>query len=107
MSGPWPGEADVASQHEARKDPVLLRLIALAALIAGVLLGLGELAAPDCRTAAGTANDSGYPCRIEHSGGTSEYAFSRTTTITVPRARQLAIGLLIVGVVGVAITRRR
>jgi hypothetical protein len=88
-------------------DVGLLRLIALVALIAGVLLGIGELAAPTCRNAAGTAHDSGYPCRIGHSGGTSEYAFSRTTTITVPRARQLAVGLLIIGVVGVAITRRR
>lgn len=72
-----------------------------------MLLGLGELAAPECRNAAGTANDSGYPCRIDHSGGESEYAFSRTTTITVPRAQQLAVGLLIIGVVGVAVTRRR
>ena len=66
-----------------------------------------ELAAPDCRDAAGTAHDSGYPCRIDRSSGKTEYAFSKTTTITVPYARQLMIGLLIVGVVGVAITRRR
>ena len=85
----------------------MLRLIALAALIVGVLLGLGELAAPDCHNAAGTAHDSGYPCRIARSSGKTEYAFSRTTTITVPRARQLTIGLIIVGVVGVAFTRRR
>jgi hypothetical protein len=91
----------------ARKDPALLRLIALAALVVGVLLGLGELAAPDCRDAAGTAHDSGYPCRIDRSSGKTEYAFSKTTTVTVPYARQLTIGLLIVGVVGVAITRRR
>jgi hypothetical protein len=72
-----------------------------------VLLGIGELGAPDCRNGAGTANDSGYPCQIDRSDGDTEYAFSKTTTITVPHARQLMFGLLIVGAVGVAVTRRR
>lgn len=47
--------------------------------------------------------DSGYPCRLDRSIGDSDYVLSRTQTITVPQANGLAIGLVIVGVVGLGI----
>ena len=73
----------------------------------GVALGVGEIAAPECRNFAGTARDSGYPCRIDRSSGDSEYLFSRTRKITVPHGDGLAIGLVIARVIVLGLTRRR
>ena len=84
-----------------------LTVIAVAALVVGALLGLGELAAPTCENFAGTARHSGYPCRIDRSGGASDYHLNRARTVSVPYGDELAAGLLVVGVVRLVIVRRR
>lgn len=84
-----------------------LTVIAALALVVGALLGLGELAAPTCANFAGTARDSGYPCRIDRSSGASDYVLSQTTTISVPFAGGLAVVLVVAGVGGLLVARRR
>ena len=50
-----------------------LALIAVAALLVGAALGLGEIAAPEWRNHAGTSRDSNHPCRVDRSTGATFY----------------------------------
>ncbi len=82
-----------------------LRLASLAALVLGVLLLLAAFAVPTCRNFAGTARDSGYPCKVQHSSGSTEFIFSRTSSVSVPRAEVVAIVVLGLGVIGLRRSR--
>jgi hypothetical protein len=80
-----------------------LRLLAVTALVAGAVLLVAGLALPTCRNYAGTSRDSGYPCKISRSSGATDFVF--TSTIGVPLATPLSIGLIVLGVVGIARSR--
>jgi hypothetical protein len=84
-----------------------LKSVAVVAVIAGAALLIAGFAVPTCRNYAGTARDSGYPCKIDRSSGAIDFVFSRTSTLSVPLATPLAIVLVIGGFVGVAWSRAR
>lgn len=71
----------------------------------GVALLIGEFVVPECVNYAGTARDSGYPCRLDRSSGTSEYLFGEDQTISVPFGTLLAFGLTIIGAGGLLLRR--
>jgi hypothetical protein len=70
-------------------------MFAIVALVVGALLLLAGFAVPTCQNYAGTARDSGYPCKIDRSSGNTDFVLSRTSTISVPLTKPLAIGLAI------------
>ena len=82
-----------------------MRAAFLVALVLGVVLLLGEFVVPECANYAGTARDSGYPCRLDRSSGTSEYLFNKDTKIPVPFGNALAFGLTIIGAGGLLLRR--
>ena len=82
-----------------------MRTAFLVALVLGVVLLVGEFAVPECMNYAGTARDSGYPCRLDRSSGTSEYLFNKDTKIPVPFGNVLAFGLTIIGAGGLLLRR--
>ena len=82
-----------------------MRVVFLLALVVGVVLLIGEFIVPECVNYAGTARDSGYPCRLDRSSGTSEYLFNNDLKIPVPFGNVLAFGLTIVGAGGLLLRR--
>jgi hypothetical protein len=78
----------------------------VALVIAGALL-VAQIAVPTCRNYAGTARDSGYPCKIDRSSGATDFVLSRATTITLPLAWMVIIGFAVLGCVLIARSRRR
>jgi hypothetical protein len=84
-----------------------LRLVSAVALVVGVGLLAADLVTPQCRNYAGTARDSGYPCTVDRSGGSTDLVLSRTSTVSLPLATPLVFGLIALGAVGVARSRRR
>ena len=82
-----------------------MRAAFLVALVLGVVLLLGEFVVPECVNYAGTARDSGYPCRLDRSSGTSEYLFNKDLKIPVPFGNVVAFGLVIVGAGGLLLRR--
>lgn len=82
-----------------------MRIIFLTAFVLGVVMLFGEFAVPECVNYAGTAGDSGYPCRLDRSSGTSEYLFNKDLKIPVPFGNVLAFGLVIIGAGGLLFRR--
>jgi hypothetical protein len=84
-----------------------LRTVSLAAIVVGALLLVGTLATPTCRNYAGTARDSGYPCKLQRSSGSTEFIWSRTSSTSIPRAEVVAIIVVGIGLVAYRRGRRR
>ena len=82
-----------------------MRTAFLVALVLGVVLLIGEFVVPECVNYAGTARDSGYPCRLDRSSGTSEYLLNKNLKIPVPFGNVLAVGLTIFGASGLLLRR--
>jgi hypothetical protein len=82
-----------------------MRILFLIALVLGVVLLVGEFGVPECANYAGTARDSGYPCRLDRSSGASEYLLSKDLKIPVPFGNVLAFGLTIIGAGGLLLRR--
>lgn len=74
-----------------------LRVFLVVLCMAGGVLVGSALLAPICANYAGTERDSGYPCRVERSNGTTEFVLSRSTTVSVPAAPWLGLGLVVGG----------
>lgn len=74
-----------------------LRAVAIVLLVAGLSLVIAGIATPTCVNYAGTARDSGYPCKIDRSSGMTDFVLSRSTTVSVPLSAWLGIGLVVVG----------
>lgn len=48
------------------------------------LVAQGTSVVPTCQNFAGTTLDSGYPCKVTHSNASTEWAFSRTRSVSLP-----------------------
>ncbi len=83
-----------------------LRLVSWLGLLAGLVLLLGTLVTPTCRNYAGTARDSGYPCKVQHSGGSTEFIWSSEFSMSLPRAEVVGVILAALGGFGIIRTRR-
>lgn len=80
------------------------RVISIVLLVGGLVLVVAGIATPTCANYAGTAHDSGYPCKIDRSSAMTDFVLSRSTTVSVPLSAWLGVGLVVVG--GVLLGRR-
>lgn len=83
-----------------------MRALGIILIVAAAGLAIVSLTVPTCRNYAGTARDSGYPCRIDRSSGATDFVLSRDTTITLPLAWVVIVGLVVLGGVLLARSRR-
>ncbi len=82
-----------------------MRALWVVLIVAGVFLLVAGIATPTCANYAGTARDSGYPCKIDRSSGMTDFVLSNSSTITVPLSAWIGIALVVVG--GVLLGRPR
>lgn len=83
------------------------RFAGIAVLVVAAALMIAHLAVPTCRNYAGTARDSGYPCKLNRSSGATDFVLSRDTTITLPLTWVVIVGLAVLGAFLLARSRRQ
>ena len=83
------------------------RVLGIVALVIAAALFIAHLTVPTCRNYAGTARDSGYPCKLDRSSGATDFVLSRDTTITLPLAWVVIVALAVLGGFLLARSRRQ